>query len=121
MASILIRGGRLLSPADKLDAKLDLRIENGVITEIGPRLTSKLKGSADTILDARGQVVAPGFVETSMLDGLSPDRKEELMKTLPVRRFGQPDEIAHAVSFVTSDLAGYFTGQVLVVDGGLAR
>ena len=66
-------------------------------------------------------VVAPGFVETSMLDGLSRDRKEELMKTLPVRRFGQPDEIAHAVSFVTSDLAGYFTGQVLVVDGGLAR
>ena len=56
MASILIRGGRLLSPADKLDAKLDLRIENGVITEIGPKLTSKLKGSADTILDARGQV-----------------------------------------------------------------
>ncbi len=66
-------------------------------------------------------VVAPGFVETSMLDGLSPDRKEELMKTLPVRRFGQPDEIAHAVSFVASDLAGYFTGQVLVVDGGLTR
>ncbi len=63
MASILIRGGRLLSPADKLDAKLDLRIENGVITEIGPKLTSKLKGSADTILDARGQVVAPGFVD----------------------------------------------------------
>ena len=66
-------------------------------------------------------VIAPGFVETSMLDGLSPDRKEELMKTLPVRRFGQPDEIAHAVSFVASDLAGYFTGQVLVVDGGLTR
>ena len=63
MASILIRGGRLLSPADKLDEKLDLRIENGVITEIGPKLTSKLKGSADTILDARGQVVAPGFVD----------------------------------------------------------
>ena len=66
-------------------------------------------------------VIAPGFVETSMLDGLSRDRKEELMKTLPVRRFGQPDEIAHAVSFVSSDLAGYFTGQVLVVDGGLTR
>ena len=66
-------------------------------------------------------VIAPGFVETSMLDGLSRDRKEELMKTLPVRRFGQPDEIAHAVSFVSSDLAGYFTGQVLLVDGGLTR
>ena len=65
-------------------------------------------------------VVAPGFVETSMLDALSPQRREEVIRSLPVRRFAQPEEIAHVVSFVTSDLAGYLTGQVLVVDGGLA-
>ncbi len=59
MASMLIHGGHLLSPADKLDAKLDLRIENNTIAEIGPNL----KGSTDTTLDAKGQIVAPGFVD----------------------------------------------------------
>ena len=66
-------------------------------------------------------VVAPGFVETSMLDTLPQQRKAEVIKMVPVRRIGRPEEIAHTVSFVTSDLAGYLTGQVLVVDGGLTR
>ncbi len=65
-------------------------------------------------------VVAPGFVETNMLDALPQPLKDEVVKTLPVRRFGRPEEIAHAVSYLTSDLAGYVTGQVLVIDGGLA-
>jgi 3-oxoacyl-[acyl-carrier protein] reductase len=65
-------------------------------------------------------VVAPGFVETAMLDALPQQLKDEVVKQLPVRRFGRPEEIAHAVSFVASDLAGYMTGQVLIVDGGLA-
>ncbi len=65
-------------------------------------------------------VVAPGFVETAMLDALPQALKDEVVKQLPVRRFGRPEEIAHAVSFVASDLAGYMTGQVLIIDGGLA-
>jgi len=64
-------------------------------------------------------VVAPGFVETSMLEALSPQVREQMTKALPARRFGQPEEIAHAVSFVASDLSGYLTGQVLIIDGGL--
>jgi 3-oxoacyl-[acyl-carrier protein] reductase len=64
-------------------------------------------------------VVAPGFVETAMMERLPQKLKDDVLKTLPVRRFGRPEEIAHAVSFVASDLAGYLTGQVLVVDGGM--
>ena len=64
-------------------------------------------------------LVAPGFVETNMLDSLPPKAKEEIAGTVPVRRLGRPEEIAHVVSFLASDLAGYMTGQVLVVDGGL--
>jgi 3-oxoacyl-[acyl-carrier protein] reductase len=74
-------------------------------------------------LGAKGitaNVVAPGFVDTSMLDALPQQLKDEVVKTLPVRRFARPEEIAHAVSYVSSDLAGYMTGQVLVVDGGLS-
>ncbi len=64
-------------------------------------------------------LIAPGFVETSMLDTLPQQMKDEIARTVPVRRFGRPEEVAHVVSFVASDLAGYLTGQVLVIDGGL--
>jgi 3-oxoacyl-[acyl-carrier protein] reductase len=74
-------------------------------------------------LGAKGitaNMVAPGFVETEMLDQIPQQRKDAVIKALPLRRFGRPEEIAHAVSFVASDQAGYMTGQVLVIDGGLA-
>jgi len=59
MASILIKGGHVLSPEDNLDGALDIRTEDGVIREIGPNLA----GGADETLDAGGNVVAPGFVD----------------------------------------------------------
>jgi len=65
-------------------------------------------------------VVAPGFIETDMTAALPQTVKDEYAKNIPARRFGSPHEIAHAVSFLASDDAGYITGQVLVVDGGLA-
>lgn len=61
-------------------------------------------------------VVAPGFVETDMVKELP---KEELSRTVPLGRFGTPDEIAAAVSFLAGDEAGYITGQVLGVNGGM--
>ncbi|MCZ6542422.1 MAG: 3-oxoacyl-[acyl-carrier-protein] reductase [Planctomycetota bacterium] len=64
-------------------------------------------------------VVAPGFVETSMVEAMTPQLREQVTRALPVRRFGQPEEIAHAVSFIASDLSGYLTGQVLIIDGGM--
>lgn len=59
MASILVKGGHVLSPEDNLDRAFDVRIEDGVILEIG----SNLKGGADETLDASRSVVAPGFVD----------------------------------------------------------
>jgi 3-oxoacyl-[acyl-carrier protein] reductase len=65
-------------------------------------------------------LVAPGFIETDMTSNIPAAIRDEVLKNLPLRRFGRAEEIAHAVSHVASDLAGYMTGQVLIVDGGLA-
>jgi 3-oxoacyl-[acyl-carrier protein] reductase len=65
-------------------------------------------------------VVAPGFIQTDMTAALGDALKDEIAPRIPVRRLGEPEEIAAAVSWLSSDEAGYVTGQVLVVDGGLA-
>jgi len=60
--------------------------------------------------------VAPGFIETEMTADLP---KEELVKLVPANRFGTPEEVAHAVSFLASPEAGYITGEVLNINGGI--
>jgi len=64
-------------------------------------------------------VVAPGFIETAMTADLPDQIKEYARQVTPLRRFGQPEEIAAAIAFLTSDAASYITGQVLAVDGGM--
>ncbi|MFM8552328.1 MAG: 3-oxoacyl-[acyl-carrier-protein] reductase [Nitrospiraceae bacterium] len=63
--------------------------------------------------------VAPGFIDTAMTQGLPADVKETLQKQIPLGRLGQPTDVAEAVSFLASDAAGYITGQVLHVNGGM--
>lgn len=64
-------------------------------------------------------VVAPGFVTTDMTEGLNDKIKEGAKQLIPLKRFGLPSEIAAAVSFLASEQAGFITGQVLCVDGGM--
>ena len=63
--------------------------------------------------------VAPGFVETPMTDVLSQELKDKMKAMIPLGRFGQDREIAAAIVFLASDEAGYITGQVLGVNGGM--
>jgi 3-oxoacyl-[acyl-carrier protein] reductase len=63
--------------------------------------------------------VAPGFIETDMTGVLSEGIREELLKQIPVNRFGSPEDIANAVYFLVSGLGSYVTGQVLAVNGGM--
>lgn len=65
-------------------------------------------------------VVAPGYTLTDMTAPLPDAMREDLLKTIPLRRGAQPEEIAAAVAFLASDDAAYITGAVLCVDGGLA-
>jgi len=63
--------------------------------------------------------VAPGFIATDMTDELTDEQKQAMIDNIPVGRYGEPDEIAKAVVFLASKDAGYITGQVLNVNGGL--
>lgn len=63
--------------------------------------------------------VAPGYIMTAMTDGLAEENKSKLLAGVPLNRFGNPEEIASAVAFLAGEGAGYITGQVIVVDGGM--
>ena len=60
--------------------------------------------------------VAPGFIKTDMTEGLN---ENELKSMIPVKRFGLPEEVAHAVGFLASPDSGYITGETISVNGGL--
>lgn len=64
-------------------------------------------------------VVAPGFIETDMTAALTQEIRDGMLKTIPLSRFGAPDDIAKTVVFLCGDGASYITGQTLVVDGGM--
>lgn len=68
----------------------------------------------------RVNAVAPGFIETEMIDALSDDVKAEYLKNIPVKRFGKAEEVAAVVSMLASDEFSYMTGQVLTIDGGIS-
>ncbi|MCH1385801.1 MAG: SDR family oxidoreductase, partial [Flavobacteriaceae bacterium] len=67
----------------------------------------------------RSNVVAPGFIETEMTAKLSEDVVQGWRDGIPLKRGGQPEDIANACIFLASDLSSYVTGQVLHVDGGM--
>ncbi|HEY6345411.1 MAG TPA: 3-oxoacyl-[acyl-carrier-protein] reductase [Bryobacteraceae bacterium] len=63
--------------------------------------------------------VAPGFIESDMTASLSQELKDSMLSRIPLKRFGRPDDVAAAVRFLASEEAGYITGHVLRVNGGM--
>ncbi len=68
----------------------------------------------------RVNAVAPGFIETEMLDHIPEEKKEEYLKNIPLHRLGKSSEVAALVSSLCSDEMSYVTGQVITIDGGLS-
>lgn len=78
--------------------------------------------SAARELAARGinvNVVAPGFIATDMTAAMTDKAKEATLAGIPMKRMGEPEEVADAVLFLVSDYASYITGQIVKVDGGM--
>ncbi len=68
----------------------------------------------------RVNAVAPGFIDTDMTRQLPPEKYQERLSSIRMKRIGTPDDVARAVLFFSSDLSSYVTGQILGVDGGMA-
>lgn len=67
----------------------------------------------------RVNAVAPGFIATKMTEGLEEKTKEEMFRAIPLKRFGEPLDVAHVVYFLLSKYSGYITGEVIHVNGGM--
>lgn len=76
---------------------------------------AKELGSRNILVNA----IAPGFIETQMTDVLKDEIKEEISKSIPLKRMGNVQDVANVVKFLVSDLSSYVTGQVINVDGGM--
>jgi len=63
--------------------------------------------------------IAPGFISTRMTDALSETQRNAMLERIPLKRFGETSDVANTALFLASDMAGYITGQVITVDGGM--
>lgn len=82
---------------------------------IGFTKTLAREGGAKNIT---ANCIAPGYIDTDMFQAVPPDIIEEYLKGIPMKRLGQPEEVASVVSFLASDDASFLTGQCLIVSGG---
>ena len=90
-----------------------------IVGAMGNAGQAKYAASKAAVIGFTVNAVAPGFIDTAMTQGLPAEVKETLQKQIPLGRLGQPSDVAEAVRFLASDEAGYITGQVLHVNGGM--
>ena len=101
----------------------------GIIGNIGQTNYAATKGGVISMaktwakeFSSRGvrvNAIAPGFINSEMTAVLSEEIKDKYRTSIPLGRFGEPEDIANACAFLVSDAASYITGQVIVVDGGM--
>jgi len=70
-------------------------------------------------LGIRVNAVSPGFIESPMTANIPPAKMKDVLRQIPTRRLGKPEDVAALVAFLCSDEADYITGQVIPIDGGL--
>jgi 3-oxoacyl-[acyl-carrier protein] reductase len=112
-------GGVILNAASVVALYGNFGQTNYVATKAGVIGMTKVWARELGKAGIRVNAVAPGFIETSMTDGIPPKVMETLLAKVPLRRMGAPEDIAAAYCFLASDDGAYITGTVLSVDGGV--
>lgn len=113
------RSGRIISIASVVGlygnaGQVNYAASKAAIVGMTKSAAKELGGRGITV-----NAVAPGFIQTDMTEQLSDKVKEGILGAISLRRMGEAQEVADAVSFLASDKAAYITGQVLCVDGGI--
>jgi 3-oxoacyl-[acyl-carrier protein] reductase len=112
-ADVVIRGGSLVDGTGAPARVADIALSDGVVSDIGQGLDGK------RVLEADGNVVAPGFIDTDMTRAMPEEAKNGLIDQIALGRLGEPADIAHAVAFLAGPSASYITGETLHVNGGM--
>ncbi len=113
------RYGRIINIASVVGESGNAGQANYVASKAGLIGLTKALAQEMAARDITVNAVAPGFIDTDMTAVLSEEVREKLLAQVPLRRLGRPEEIAAAVRFLASDEAGYITGHVLNVNGGM--
>jgi 3-oxoacyl-[acyl-carrier protein] reductase len=128
-AFVAIRAGARAMMKNRFGRIVNISSTSGVVGNAGQAnyaaAKSGLIGLSKTVareLGSKGitcNVIAPGFIETDMTASLPQQVRDGVMAMMSVKRFGTPEDIAAAAAYATSDEAGFLTGQVICVDGGM--
>lgn len=124
------QGAALKMMSKKHGKIINISSVSSVLAVEGQGVYSATKGAVNSMtatlakeLAPRGitvNAVAPGFIETEMMDAIPEDKKEAYIKAIPAGRFGKAEDVANVVASLASPAFDYVTGQVIVLDGGLS-
>ncbi|MBI5379689.1 MAG: 3-oxoacyl-[acyl-carrier-protein] reductase [Nitrospirae bacterium] len=113
------RGGRIIAIASVVAVLGNVGQANYAASKAGLIGLTKTVAREYASRGITVNAVAPGFIDTAMTRALSEKVREELLRRIPLGRLGTPEDVAAAVRFLASDAAGYLTGQVIHVNGGM--